>query len=157
MKNYYFDNDLNLLVEDEVDDCEKVSYAVVNDVEKFKAFCDKICMIDYGVTSTEIYYFNFNEEEWQELDEFISLPIYDVLDKYINKTEDDAKENNTKENSTMDNKEKTFNFSIEFKNGGFISEENCNKSFDEIINSVKDLYNSAVFGGNVKKITIEMN
>ena len=55
------------------------------------------------------------------------------------------------------NKEKTFNFSIEFKNGGFISEENCDKSFDEIINSVKDLYNSAVFGGNVKKITIEMN
>ena len=27
----------------------------------------------------------------------------------------------------------------------------------QIINSVKDLYNSAVFGGNVKKVTIEMN
>ena len=57
----------------------------------------------------------------------------------------------------MDIKGKTFNYSIEFKNGGFIKEENCAKTFEEISNSVKELYNSPVFGSNIKKISIEIN
>ena len=126
----------------------EIDYIVVNDVEDFKALCDEIDMIDDGVTSKGIYYYDTDFGNWEKL----NPDANDVLKKYLNKTEDNAKENNT-----MDNKEKTFNYSIEFKNGGFLSEENCDKSFDEIINSVKDLYNSAVFGGNVKKITIEMN
>lgn len=152
MKNYYFNDCLDILDENAISDCEDISYIVVNDVEKFKAFCDGMSMTDYKVTSAGLYYFNENYEEWRELNQYFYPKIYNDLIKYLNKTED-----NTKENSTMNNKEKTFNYSIEFKNGGFICEENCNKSFDEIFNSVKDLYNSAVFGSNVKKITIEMN
>ena len=148
MKNYYFDKYFNLLEENVINSCGEIDYIVVNDVEDFKAFCDEIDMIDDGVTSTGIYYYDTDFGNWEKL----NPDANDVLKKYLNKTEDNAKENNT-----MDNKEKTFNFLIEFKNGGFLSEENCNKSFDEIINSVKDLYNSAVFGGNVKKVTIEMN
>ena len=148
MKNYYFNTFLEMLDENAIKDCDEVCYAVVNDVEKFKAFCDRLDMIDYGVTSTGIHLFDTGYGEWTELNPC----VYDVLNKCLNKIENDTKKNNT-----MDNKEKTFNYSIKFKNGGFISEENCDKSFDEIINSVKDLYNSAVFGGNVKKITIEMN
>ena len=132
MKNYYFGDNLDVLNENAINDCDEVCYAAVNDVEKFKAFCDRICMIDYGVTSTGVHYFDLNYGEWRELSTGASA--YSRIIKYLGKTEDDTKENNT-----MDNKEKTFNFSIEFKNGGFISEENCNKSFDEIINSVKDL------------------
>ena len=60
-------------------------------------------------------------------------------------------------NEEVDTKGKTFNYSIEFKNGGFIKEENCTKTFDEIFNSVKELYNSPVFGSNIKKISIEIN
>ena len=148
MKNYYFDTFFNLLEENMINSCYEIDYIVINDVEDFKAFCDEIGMVDDGVTSTGIYYYDTDLGNWEKL----NPDANDVLKKYLNKTEDNAKENNT-----MDNKEKTFNFSIEFKNGGFISEENCDKSFDEIFNSVKDLYNSAVFGGNVKKITIEMN
>ena len=152
MKNYYFNSYLEILDENTINDCEEVWYTVVNDVKKFKTFSDRINMIDYGVTSTGIYLHNLESEEWRELNQCIKSPLYNILIKYLNKTKDD-----TKKNSTMNSKEKTFNYSIEFKNGDFISKENCNKSFDEIINSVKDLYNSAVFGGNVKKITIEMN
>lgn len=155
MKNYYFNGHTDVLNENAINDCDEVCYAVVNDVEKFKAFCDGIDMIDYGVMSTGVHYFDLSYGEWRRLSS--GAFAYSRIIKYLGKTEDDTKENNAKENDTMDNKEKTFNFSIKFKNGGFISEENCNKSFDEIINSVKDLYNSAVFGGNVKKITIEMN
>ena len=143
MKNYYFDKYFNLLEENMINSCGEIDYIVVNDVVDFKAFCDEIDMIDDGVTSTGIYYYDTDFGNWEKL----NPDANDVLKKYLNKIED----------NTMENKEKTFNFSIEFKNGGFISEENCDKSFDEIINSVKDLYNSAVFGGNVKKITIEMN
>ena len=145
MKNYYFNDRLDVLDENAVNDCNEVFYAVVNDVEKFKAFCDGLDMIDCGVTSTGVYYFDLGYEEWRELS--TKDVAYSQLIKYLGKIEDD----------TMGSKEKTFNYSIEFKNGGFISEEKCDKSFDEIINSVKDLYNSVVFGGNVKKITIEMN
>ena len=148
--NYYFNGHLDVLNENAVNDCDEVCYAVVNDVEKFKAFCDGIDMIDYGVTSTGVHCFDLGYGEWRELN--TEAFAYSRLIKYLGKEENDIKENNT-----MDSKEKTFNYSIEFKNGGFISEENCDKTFDEIINSVKDLYNSAVFGGNVKKITIEMN
>ena len=150
MKNYYFNDLLNVLDENAINDCNEGFYAVVNDVEKFKAFCDGLDMIDDGVTSTGVYYFDLGYEEWRELNtEDIA---YSKLIKYLGKIEDD-----TKENDTMDGEEKTFNYSIEFKNGGFISEENCDKSFNEIINAVRDLYNSVVFGGNVKKIIIEMN
>lgn len=155
MKNYYFNSRLDVLDENAVVDCDEVCYAVVNDVEKFKVFCDGIDMIDYGVTSTGVHYFDESYGEWRGLS--TGAFAYSRIVKYLGKTDDDIKENNTKENNTMDSKEKTFNYSIEFKNGGFISEENCNKSFDEIFNSVKDLYNSVVFGDNVKKITIEMN
>ena len=138
--NYYFNDNLDVLNENTINDCNEVFYAVVNDVEKFKAFCDGLDMIDYGVTSTGVHYFDLGYEEWRRLStEDIA---YSKLIKYLGKIED---------------KEKTFNYSIEFKNGGFIAEEKCDKSFDEIINSVKDLCNSVVFGGNVKKITIEMN
>ena len=138
--NYYFNDNLDVLNENTINDCNEVFYAVVNDVEKFKALCDGLDMIDYGVTSTGVHYFDLGYEEWRGLStEDIA---YSKLIKYLGKIED---------------KEKTFNYSIEFKNGGFIAEEKCDKSFDEIINSVKDLCNSAVFGGNVKKITIEMN
>ena len=138
--NYYFNDNLDVLNENTINDCNEVFYAVVNDVEKFKAFCDGLDMIDYGATSTGVYYFDLGYEEWRGLStEDIA---YSKLIKYLGKIED---------------KEKTFNYSIEFKNGGFIAEEKCDKSFDEIINSVKDLCDSVVFGGNVKKITIEMN
>lgn len=138
--NYYFNSHLDVLNENTINDCDEVFYAVVNDVEKFKAFCDGLDMIDYGVTSTGLHYFDLGYEEWRGLStEDIA---YSKLIKYLGKIED---------------KEKTFNYSIEFKNGGFIAEEKCDKSFDEIINSVKDLCDSVVFGGNVKKITIEMN
>lgn len=152
MKNLYFNSCLDMLDENTTIDCGKIQYVVVNDVEKFESFCDKIDMLSDGVTSTGIYYFSSNWAEWRVLNEVSYSEYYNKLVEYLNKVEDDAKENNI-----MDNKEKTFNYSIEFKNGGFICEENCNKSFDEIFNSVKDLYNSAVFGSNVKKITIEMN
>lgn len=152
MKNYYFDKYFNTLEENVTDDCEEIFYIVVNDIEKFRAFCDRISMVDDGVTSIGIYYFYHGYGEWRELNQYAHSTDYDKLVKYLNKTEDNLKENNI-----MDSKEKTFNYSIEFKNGGFISKENCNKSFDEIFNSVKDLYNSVVFGDNVKKITIEMN
>ena len=148
MKNFYFNDRLNVLDENAINDCNEVFYAVVNDVEKFKAFCVVLDMIDDGVTSTGVHYFDLGYQQWRELSaEDIA---YSELIKYLGKIEDD-----TKENDTMERKKKTFNYSIEFKNGGFIAEEKCDKSFDEIINSVKDLYNSVVFGGNVKKITIE--
>ena len=150
MKNYYFNDRLDILDENAVNDCNEVFYAVVNDVEKFKAFCDGLDMIDYGVTSTGVHYFDLGYEEWRELS--IEDIAYSKLIEYLGKIED-----NTRENDIMDGEEKTFNYSIEFKNGGFISEENCDESFDEIINAVRDLYNSVVFGGNVKKIIIEMN
>lgn len=138
--NYYFNDNLDVLNENTINDCNEVFYAVVNDVEKFKVFCDGLDMIDYGVTSTGVHYFDLGYEEWRGLS--TEDVAYSKLIKYLGKIED---------------KEKTFNYSIEFKNGGFIAEEKCDKSFDEIINSVKDLCDSVVFGGNVKKITIEMN
>lgn len=149
MKNYYFNGHTDVLNENAINDCDEVCYAVVNDVEKFKAFCDGINMIDYGVTSTGVHYFDLSYGEWRGLS--TGAFAYSRIIKYLGKEEDDTKENNT-----MDNKEKTFNCLIEFKNG-FYSEKNCNKSFDEIFDSIKDLYNSTIFSGNVKKIVIEMN
>ena len=109
-------------------------------------------MIDDGITSNGLYYFNENYEQWREINQYLYPKICRDLGKYLNKTEDD-----TRENDTMDSEEKTFNYSIEFVNDSFISEENCDKSFDEIFNSVKDLYNSVVFGNIIRKIVIEMN
>ena len=37
MKNYYFNDRLDILDENAINDCNEVFYAVVNDVEKFKA------------------------------------------------------------------------------------------------------------------------
>lgn len=152
--NYYFNGHLDVLDENTINDCDEVCYAVVNDVEKFKVFCDGIDMIDYGVMTTGVHYFDLSYGEWRRLSS--GAFAYSRIIKYLGKKEDNTKENDTKENDTMDNKEKTFNFLIEFKNG-FISEKNCDKSFDEIFNSVKDLYNSTIFSGNIKKIVIEMN
>jgi hypothetical protein len=152
VKNYYFNGYLDILDENTIDDYNKMFHVVVNDVEKFKIFCNEKGIMEKGITSTGIYYSSLEYGKWKKLNQSANILVYNKLAEYLNKIEDE-----TKENDTMDNKEKTFNYSIEFKNGGFISEENCNKSFDEIFNSVKDLYNSAVFGGNVKKITIEMN
>ena len=151
MKNYYFNSCFDVLDENVIDNCSEICYIVVNDIKKLKVFCDKIYMIDDGITSNGLYYFSEDYEQWRKIDQYLYPKICRDLGKYLNKIEDD-----TKENITMDNKEKTFNYLIEFKNGS-ISEKNCNKSFDEIFNSIKDLYNSPVFGGNVKKIVIEMN
>ena len=147
MKNYYFNGYLNMLDENVVCDCDEVCYVVVNDVKKFKAFCDKINLINYGVTSIGIYCLNWECGEWQRFRQDMKSPIYNWLIKYLNKIGDNIK----------NNKEKLFNYSIEFKNGDFILEENCNKSFDEIFNSIKDLYSSAISAGNVKTIIFETN
>ena len=152
MKNYYFNSCFDVLDENVIDNCSEICYIVVNDIKKLKAFCDKIYMIDDGITSNGLYYFNENYEQWREINQYLYPRICRDLGKYLNKTEDD-----TRENDTMDSEEKTFNYSIEFVNDSFISEENCDKSFDEIFNSVKDLYNSVVFGNIIRKIVIEMN
>ena len=77
--NYYFNDRLDVLDENAVNDCNEVFYAVVNDVEKFKAFCDGLDMIDYGVTSTGMYYFDGDYGDWVEYD----LRAYNTLIKYM--------------------------------------------------------------------------
>lgn len=157
MKNYFFGQDGKILDEDTLTSVGigEIDYLYITDMISFENFASKNHMETLGAEEPEIFYRWDNEEElwlWVEDDDII-----DKLEKSM--TDFDSKELSPlkKENEEMDTKGKTFNYSIEFKNGGFISEEKCDKSFDEIINSVKDLYNSVVFGGNVKKITIEMN
>ena len=80
MKNYYFNNRLDVLDENEINDCGDIYYIVVNDVEEFKTFCEKVDMMDDGVTSTGMYYFDGDYGEWTEYD----LHVYNTLTKYLN-------------------------------------------------------------------------
>lgn len=77
MKNYYFNWHLEVLDENKIDDCSDIYYIVVNDIAEFKTFCEKVDMMDDGVTSTGMYYF---DEEWNAFD----LNIYNTLIKYLN-------------------------------------------------------------------------
>lgn len=77
MKNYYFNNRLDVLDENEINDCGDIYYIVVNDIAEFKTFCEKVDMMDDGVTSTGMYYF---DEEWIAFD----LNVYNTLIKYLN-------------------------------------------------------------------------
>lgn len=148
MKNYYFNRCLDVLEENTIYDCGDIYYIVVNNVEKFKAFCDKINMIDDGVTSTGVYYFNYEYEEWVKSKPCINTPIYSILTKYLNKKED-----NTKNNNVTDKKENTLNYVIEFKKGGSMSKNNCPKSF----HLLSELSDSIIYNKNVKKVIIEVN
>ena len=77
MKNYYFNWRLEVLDENKIDDCSDIYYIVVNDIAEFKTFCEKVNMMDDGVTSTGMYYF---DEEWNAFD----LNVYNTLIKYLN-------------------------------------------------------------------------
>lgn len=77
MKNYYFNWHLEVLDENKIDDCSDIYYIVVNDIAEFKTFCEKVDMMDDGVTSTGMYYF---DEEWNAFD----LNVYNTLIKYLN-------------------------------------------------------------------------
>ena len=79
MKNYYFNNRLEVLDENGINNCEDVYYIVVNDVEEFKTFCEKVEMMDEGVMSTGIYYFDGDYGEWKEF----NLRVYNTLIKYM--------------------------------------------------------------------------
>ena len=48
MKNYYFNSRLDVLDENAIVDCEDIYYIVVNDVEEFKTFCEKVNMMEDG-------------------------------------------------------------------------------------------------------------
>ena len=77
MKNYYFNWRLEVLDENKINDCSDIYYIVVNDIAEFKTFCEKVDMMDDGVTSTGMYYF---DEEWNAFD----LNVYNTLIKYLN-------------------------------------------------------------------------
>ena len=77
MKNYYFNWRLEVLDENKIDDCSDIYYMVVNDIAELKTFCEKVDMMDDGVTSTGMYYF---DEEWKAFD----LNVYNTLIKYLN-------------------------------------------------------------------------
>ena len=80
MKNYYFNSRLDILDENAIVDCEDIYYIVVNDVEEFKTFCEKVNMMEDGVTSTGVYYFDYDYGEWTTFD----LHVYNTLIKYMN-------------------------------------------------------------------------
>lgn len=146
MKNYYFNAYLERL--DENVNCDDVCFIVVNNVKEFKNFSDEINLIDCGVTSTGIYHIHLESEEWRELNPRIKSPVFEILNPYLNK-----KENNTKKNNTADKKENTFNYVIEFKKGGSMSKNNCQKSF----HSLDKLCDSIIFNKNTKRVIIEVN
>ena len=157
MKNYFFGQDGKVLDEDKIASVGigEIDYLYITDMVGFENFASKNHMETLGAEEPEIFYRWDNEEElwlWVEDDDIIGK-----LEKSM--TDSDNKEFSSlkKENKKVDTKGKTFNYSIEFKNGGFIKEENCTKTFEEISNSVKELYNSPVFGSNIKKIAIEIN
>ena len=79
MKNYYFNNRLEVLNKNKIDDCSDIYYIVVNDIEKFKTFCEKVDMMYDGVTSTGMYYFDEDYGDWVEYD----LRAYNTLIKYM--------------------------------------------------------------------------
>ena len=157
MKNYYFGQDGKILDEDEISSVGvgEIDYLYIKDIIAFEDFAFKNNMEIYGADEPNIFYYWDDENDlwnWVEDDDII-----DMLEKSITDFNNKGFSPLKKENKKVDTKEKTFNYSIEFKNGGFIKEENCTKTFDEIFNSVKELYNSPVFGSNIKKIAIEMN
>ena len=80
MKNYYFNWRLEVLDENKIDDCSDIYYMVVNDIAEFKTFCEKVDMMDDGVTSTGMYYFDGDNGEWSAFD----LNVYNTLIKYLN-------------------------------------------------------------------------
>ena len=157
MKNYYFGQDGKILDEDKIASVGigEIDYLYMTDMDAFESFAVKHNMEVFGADEENIFYRWDNEEgfwTWVEDDDIIDMLEKSIVD-FNNKGFSSLK----KENKKVDSKEKTFNYSIEFKNGGFIKEENCAKAFDEIFNSVKELYNSPVFGSNIKKIAIEIN
>ena len=79
MKNYYFNNRLDVLDENAIVDCGDIYYIVVNDVEEFKTFCEKVDMMEDGVNSTGMYYFDGDYGEWTAFD----LRVYSTLIKYV--------------------------------------------------------------------------
>ena len=157
MKNYYFGQDGKILDEDTLASVGigEIDYLYMTDMDAFERFAVQHNMETFGADDENVFYRWDNEEgfwTWVEDDNVI-----DKLKKSITDFNNKGFSPLKKENKEMDTKEKTFNYSIEFKNGGFITEENCTKTFDEIFNSVKELYNSPVFGSNIKKIAIEIN
>ena len=79
MKNYYFNSRLDVLDENVMVDCIDICYMVINDVEEFKTFCEKVGMVDNEVTSTGMYYFDSDYFEWIKYD----LRVYNTLIKYV--------------------------------------------------------------------------
>lgn len=157
MKNYYFGQDGKILDEDEISSVGigEIDYLYLKDMDAFENFACNHDIETFGADDENVFYRWDNEENfwtWVEDDDIIDRLERSITD-FNNKRFSPLK----KENEEVDAKGKTFNYSIEFKNGGFIKEENCTKAFDEIFNSVKELYNSPVFGNNIKKIAIEIN
>ena len=157
MKNYYFGQDGKILDEDTLTSVGigEIDYLYITDMDAFENFAVQHNMEIYGADETNLFYYWDNEGgfwNWVEDDDILDKLKRSMAD-FNNKGFSPLK----KENKKVDAKGKTFNYSIEFKNGGFITEENCAKTFDEIFNSVKELYNSPVFGSNIKKIAIEIN
>ena len=157
MKNYYFGQDGKILDEDTIASVGigEIDYLYIKDTDAFENFAINHDMETFGADEPNIFYYWDDENDlwnWVEDDDII-----DMLEKSITDFNNKGLSPLEKENKKVDSKEKTFNYSIEFKNGGFIKEENCTKTFEEIFNSVKELYNSPVFGSNIKKIAIEIN
>ena len=157
MKNYYFGQDGKILDEDKIASVGigEIDYLYMKDMDAFENFAVQHHMETFGADDENVFYRWDNEEgfwTWVEDKDIIDRLKRSIID-FNNKGFSPLK----KENEEVDSKEKTFNYSIEFNNGGFIKEENCTKTFEEIFNSVKELYNSPVFGSNIKKIAIEIN
>ena len=157
MKNYFFGQDGKILDEDKIASVGigEIDYLYMTDMDAFENFAVQHNMETFGADDENVFYRWDNEEgfwTWVE-DENILDKLKRSMADFNNKGLSPLE----KENKKVDSKEKTFNYSIEFKNGCFIKEENCTKTFDEIFNSVKELYNSPVFGSNIKKIAIEIN
>lgn len=157
MKNYYFGQDGRILDEDKITSVGigEIEYLYMTDMDAFENFACNHDMETFGADDENAFYRWDNEKGlwFWVYDENILDKLKKSIADFNNKGFSPLK----KENKTVDIKGKTFNYSIEFKNGGFIKEENCTKTFDEIFNSVKELYNSPVFGSNIKKIAIEIN
>ena len=157
MKNYFFGQDGKILDEDKIASVGigEIDYLYMTDMDAFERFAVEHNMETFGADDENVFYCWDNEEGfWTWVSD---KNILDKLKKSMADFNNKGLSPLEKENKKVDSKEKTFNYSIEFKNGGFIKEENCTKTFEEIFNSVKELYNSPVFGSNIKKIAIEIN
>ena len=157
MKNYFFGQDGKILDEDKIASVGigEIDYLYIKDMDAFENFAAKNNMETFGADELNLFYYWDNENDlWNWVED---KNILDKLKKSITDFNNKGFSPLKKENKKVDSKEKTFNYSIEFKNGGFITEENCTKTFEEIFNSVKELYSSPVFGSNIKKIAIEIN